>query len=90
MEDSVEGQDPVTHHAIKMLERNFAGQTITMLAIAGGPACDWERGELRNKFCPQYPRTRRCSSSSSSRRAAVWGWSACGWCVVLTSCATKL
>jgi hypothetical protein len=54
-----------THQAIKMLERNFGGQTITMLAIAGGPACDWERGELRNNFCPQYPRTRRCSSSSS-------------------------
>ena len=45
-----------THQAIKMLERNFpAGQAIIALAIAGGPACDWERSELRNTFCPHYP-----------------------------------
>ena len=25
------------------------------LAIAGGPACDWERGELRNTFCKNHP-----------------------------------
>ena len=27
----------------------------TPLAIAGGPACDWERGELRNTFMPKHP-----------------------------------
>jgi hypothetical protein len=44
-----------THQAIKMLERTFPGQRITALAIAGGPACDWERKELRDTFCTQYP-----------------------------------
>jgi hypothetical protein len=44
-----------THQAIKMLERAFPGQPITALAVAGGPACVWERGELRNNFCPPYP-----------------------------------
>ena len=38
-----------------MLEQDFPGQPITVLAIAGGAACDWERRELRDTFCPQYP-----------------------------------
>ena len=41
-----------------MLERAYPGQVITVLAVAGGPACDWERGELRSNFCPQYPTLR--------------------------------
>ena len=34
------------------------GTVITLVAIAGGPACDWERGQLRNKFCIEYPNTK--------------------------------
>lgn len=28
---------------------------ITAIAIAGGPACDWERGQLRNNFMDKLP-----------------------------------
>jgi len=30
---------------------NPDAEKIVAIAIAGGPACDWERGEIRNKFC---------------------------------------
>eukprot|EP01051_Picozoa_sp_SAG22_P032582 SAG22_NODE_13821_length_394_cov_0.515254_1_plen_39_part_01 len=38
-----------------MLERSFPGQVIIVVAIAGGPECDWERGELYKNFLPLYP-----------------------------------
>ena len=34
----------------------FPNAPIVVLAIAGGPACDWERKELRDTFCRMYPR----------------------------------
>jgi len=40
---------------INLLKRHNPGQQVTALAIAGGPACDWERGELRNVFCRSHP-----------------------------------
>ena len=36
---------------INILKKQNPGQKVTALAIAGGPACDWERGELHNTFC---------------------------------------
>ena len=48
------------HQAIRMLSRG--GAPVTLVAIAGGPACDWERGELRNVFCVEYP---SCSAPPS-------------------------
>jgi len=41
--------------AINMLKKHNKGKKIICLAIAGGPACDWERGELRNTFCKNHP-----------------------------------
>ena len=40
---------------INVLKTMNPGKEITCLAIAGGPACDWERGELRNTFCKNHP-----------------------------------
>jgi hypothetical protein len=37
-----------TKQAFDMLKTDFEGQPITVLAIAGGPNCDWERGELHS------------------------------------------
>lgn len=34
---------------------NPDAEKIVTIAIAGGPACDWERGEIRNKFCKVHP-----------------------------------
>ena len=46
-------------HAPWMSERVLKtlnpGKEITVLAIAGGDACDWERKELRNTFCKNQP-----------------------------------
>ena len=39
---------------INLLKRHNPGQQVTALAIAGGPACDWERGELHNTFCRSH------------------------------------
>lgn len=36
---------------INLLKKHNPGQEITVLAIAGGRSCDWERAELRNTFC---------------------------------------
>ena len=33
-----------------MLKKYNPGQAVTAIAIAGGPACDWERGVLYNEF----------------------------------------
>ena len=44
-----------TSQAYRMLKRLHPTEKIIAVAIAGGPACDWERGELRNNFCQQYP-----------------------------------
>ena len=35
---------------INLQKKYNPNQMITALAIAGGPACDWERAELRNVF----------------------------------------
>ena len=40
---------------INVLKTQNPGKEITALAIAGGPACDWERAELRNTFCKNHP-----------------------------------
>ena len=40
---------------INLLKKYNPGKEITVLAIAGGPACDWERAELRNTFCKSHP-----------------------------------
>ena len=39
---------------INILKKHNRGKKITALAIAGGPACDWERAELRNTFCKNH------------------------------------
>ena len=39
---------------INILKKQHPGQKVTALAIAGGPACDWERGELHNTFCKNH------------------------------------
>ena len=39
---------------INILKKQNPGQKVTALAIAGGPACDWERGELHNTFCSNH------------------------------------
>ena len=39
---------------INILQQQNPGRTVTALAIAGGPACDWERGELHNTFCSNH------------------------------------
>ena len=39
---------------INLLKKHNPGKEVTALAIAGGPACDWERGELRNTFCTSH------------------------------------
>eukprot|EP01043_Picozoa_sp_COSAG02_P089173 COSAG02_NODE_26178_length_639_cov_0.716667_1_plen_134_part_01 len=44
-----------TSQAYRMLKRFHPHAKIIAIAIAGGPACDWERSELRNNFCQQYP-----------------------------------
>ena len=44
-----------TSQAYRMLKRANPNEKIIAVAIAGGPACDWERRELRNNFCQQYP-----------------------------------
>ena len=36
------------------MKRIFPEQTIYIAAIAGGPACNWEREELRSTFVPQH------------------------------------
>jgi hypothetical protein len=38
-----------------MLTSASCGAPITLVAIAGGPACDTERHVLRSVFCKQYP-----------------------------------
>ena len=38
-----------------ILKDDNPGQTLTAVAIAGGPACDWERTELRNNFGQKLP-----------------------------------
>ena len=40
---------------INLLKKYNPGKEITVLAIAGGDACDWERKELRNTFCKNHP-----------------------------------
>jgi hypothetical protein len=40
-----------TSQTFRILQRLCPGEKIIAVAISGGPACDWERGELRNKFC---------------------------------------
>jgi hypothetical protein len=44
-----------TGQAIQMLTSASGGAAITLVAIAGGPACDTERHVLRSIFCKQYP-----------------------------------
>ena len=39
---------------INILKKHNPGRKVTALAIAGGPACDWERGELHNTFCSNH------------------------------------
>ena len=39
---------------INVLKTQNPGKEIVALAIAGGPACDWERAELRNTFCKNH------------------------------------
>ena len=39
---------------INILKMHNPGRKVTALAIAGGPACDWERGELHNTFCSNH------------------------------------
>ena len=39
---------------INILKKQNHGQKVIALAIAGGPACDWERGELHNTFCKSH------------------------------------
>ena len=39
---------------INILKKQNPGQKVIALAIAGGPACDWERGELHNTFCKNH------------------------------------
>ena len=38
-----------TKQCFEILKSFFPGQPITAIAIAGGKACDWERGELYRK-----------------------------------------
>jgi hypothetical protein len=40
---------------INILKKHNKGQKVIALAIAGGPACDWERAELHNTFCKNHP-----------------------------------
>ena len=40
---------------INVLKTQNPGKEVTALAIAGGPACNWERDELRNTFCKNHP-----------------------------------
>ena len=65
---------------INMLKKHNPGKKVTALAIAGGPACDWERAELRNTFCKNHrelvlkhswatSRTSRRGSTGTIRRA---------------------
>ena len=45
-----------THQAIRMLGGGAAGTTaVTLVAIKGGPACDWENTQLRSVFCREHP-----------------------------------
>ena len=44
-----------TSQTYRILKRLHPTKRIDVVAIAGGPACDWERGELRNNFCQEYP-----------------------------------
>ena len=37
-----------------MLSRELPGQVITAVAIAGGPACNWERDQLYNNFSRKH------------------------------------
>eukprot|EP01050_Picozoa_sp_SAG11_P024339 SAG11_NODE_5153_length_1645_cov_68.153299_1_plen_144_part_00 len=39
-----------TSQAYRMLKRIHRNEKIITVAIAGGPACDWERDELTNNF----------------------------------------
>ena len=43
---------------INILKTQNPGKEIVALAIAGGPACDWERAELRITFCKNHPELR--------------------------------
>ena len=49
---------------INVLKTQNPGKEITCLAIAGGPACDWERAELRNTFCSNHPQVCRHAPAS--------------------------
>ena len=44
-----------TEATINILKTLNPGKEITVLAIAGGDACDWERKELRVTFCKNHP-----------------------------------
>lgn len=39
---------------LHMLRQLMPEKLIVAVAVAGGPACDWERAELRNRFCALY------------------------------------
>eukprot|EP01050_Picozoa_sp_SAG11_P004315 SAG11_NODE_273_length_11315_cov_38.599412_4_plen_137_part_00 len=42
-----------THQAIEML-LSLKAAVVMLVAIKGGPACDWERSRLRDEFCRNY------------------------------------
>eukprot|EP01050_Picozoa_sp_SAG11_P014944 SAG11_NODE_1890_length_4110_cov_3.484418_2_plen_1196_part_00 len=45
-----------THQAIHMLGGGAGGTTpVALVAIKGGPACDWENQQLRSVFCREHP-----------------------------------
>ena len=41
--------------ALNIVKTMHPSEKVWVIAIAGGPACDWERGELRNTFMPKHP-----------------------------------
>ena len=42
-----------TSQAYRMMKRIHRNEKIVVVAIKGGPACDWERDELQKNFCPK-------------------------------------
>ena len=61
-----------TEATINILKTLNPGKEIVALAIAGGPACDWERAELRNTFCANHSGVLKLKQLGDVEDLQVW------------------